>query len=96
VVRASQRAAPVDARADPARDAHPRRSVGGAAVTIAPSTLRHVADPLAAALDGYRDALLRAAPIDAHAEIRERCDAARVLLCDAAHAAGLPRSGGAT
>lgn len=63
-------------------------------MTLAPATLRHVADPLAAALDGYRDALLRAAPIDAHAEIRERCDAARVLLCDAAHAAGLPRSGG--
>ena len=63
---------------------------------IAPATLRHVADPLAAALDGYRDALLRVAPIDAHAEIRERCDAARVLLCDAAHAAGLPRNGGAT
>ena len=65
-------------------------------MTLAPAILRHVADPLAAALDGYRDALLRAAPIDAHAEIRERCDAARVLLCDAAHAAGLPRSGGAT
>ena len=63
---------------------------------LTPASLRHAADPLAAALDGYRSALLRAAPVEAHAEINERVDAARVLLCEAAHAAGLPRSSGAS
>jgi hypothetical protein len=47
MVRASQRAAPVDARAHPARYAHPRGRVGGAAVTLAPATLPAAPDPVA-------------------------------------------------
>ena len=57
---ASQRAAPVDPSRDPERHAHPCDRVAGARVT--PAALRPVADPLAAAVESYRAALLGALP----------------------------------
>jgi hypothetical protein len=59
------------------------------------TNIRHVADPLAAALHSYQDALLKTAPVEAHAEIKGHIAAATCGLREAAFVAGaVPRSVG--
>jgi len=59
------------------------------------TNIRHVADPLAAALANFQDALLKASPVSVHAEIKGHIGAAFSAAREAAFVAGVvPRSVG--